>query len=48
MILDGEAEIDLDVDVRAEDAAAAEDDARERWSDHGFNPETVRVRRLDR
>lgn len=47
IILDGDDEIDLDADVRAEDAEAAEDYARERWSDHGHNPDRVKVRRLD-
>lgn len=47
MILDGEGEIDLDLDVRAVDAEAAEYDAREQWIDHGYNPETVRVRMIE-
>lgn len=47
VILDGDDEIDLDTDVRAEDAEAAEDYAREEWSDHGCNPDRVKVRRLD-
>lgn len=37
-------EIDLDHDSSEETAEAAEDDAREVWSDHGYNPETVKVR----
>ena len=37
-------EIDLDHYSPEETAEAAEDDAREAWSDHGYNPETVRVR----
>jgi hypothetical protein len=47
LILDGEDEIDLDVDVRAVDAEAAEYDAREQWIDHGHNPEKVRVRMIE-
>jgi len=47
LILDGEDEIDLDVDVQAADAEAAEYDAREQWIDHGHNPEKVRVRIIE-
>jgi hypothetical protein len=47
LIIDGGEEIDLDVEVRAESAEEAEHDARERWSDHGHNPETVSVRKID-
>lgn len=47
IILDGEDEIDLDLDVRADDAEAAEYSARAQWSDHGYNPETVRVRLVE-
>jgi hypothetical protein len=47
LILEGEDEIDLDIDVRAETAEEAEYCARERWSDHGYNPETVSVRKID-
>lgn len=49
LILEGddEIEIDLDVEVRAESAEEAERDARERWSDHGYNPETVSVRKIN-
>lgn len=47
LILEGDDEIDLDVDVRAETAEEAEYDARERWNDHGYNPESVIVRKID-
>jgi hypothetical protein len=47
LILEGEDEIDLDVDVQAADAEAAEYDAREQWIDHGYSPEKVRVRMIE-
>jgi hypothetical protein len=47
LILEGEDEIDLDHETRAASAEDAEDDAREVWSDHGFNPEKVIVRKID-
>lgn len=47
LVLDGDDEIDLDLEVRAETAGEAEDFARYEWSDHGHNPEHVKVRRLD-
>lgn len=47
VILEGDDEIDLDVEVRAATAEEAEHDARERWSDHGYNPDRVTVRRCD-
>jgi hypothetical protein len=40
-------EIDLDHETRAYDAEEAEDDARNRWSDHGYSPDRVKVRRID-
>lgn len=45
LLLDGEDEIDLDIEVRAATAGEAEDVARAEWSDHGYSPERVRVRR---
>lgn len=39
-------QIDLDHYSRAENAEAAEDGAREEWSEHGHNPEKVNVRPL--
>lgn len=47
LVLEGTDEIDLDVEVRAATADEAEHDARERWSDHGYNPDRVTVRRCD-
>lgn len=40
-------EIDLDHEPRAYDAEEAEDLARDAWSDHGHNPDRVKVRPLD-
>jgi hypothetical protein len=40
-------EIDLDHEPRAYDAAEAEYLARDAWSDHGHNPDRVKVRPLD-
>jgi hypothetical protein len=40
-------EIDLDHEPRAYDAAEAEELARDAWSDHGHNPDRVKVRPLD-
>lgn len=45
LILDGGDEIDLDIEVRAESAAQAEDIARAEWQDHGLDAEAVTVRR---
>jgi hypothetical protein len=39
-------EIDLDHEPRAYDAEEAEDLARDAWSDHGHNPDRVKVRPL--
>lgn len=47
VVLEGADEIDLDVEVRAATADEAEYDARERWSDHGYNPDRVNVRRCE-
>lgn len=47
MLFDGEDEIDLDAEVRAATAGEAEDVARADWADHGYNPENVRVRRVE-
>lgn len=47
LLLDGDDEIDLDVDVPAATAGEAEDIARAEWSDHGYTPETVIVRKID-
>lgn len=47
LLLDGDDEIDLDVDVRAAEAGEAEDIARAEWNDHGYNPESVIVRKID-
>jgi hypothetical protein len=47
LLLDGEDEIDLDIDVRAATAGEAEDAARGEWADHGYNPEAVKVRQID-
>lgn len=47
MILDGDDEIDLDLDVRAATAEEAEEFARYTWDEHGHNPEIVKTRRID-
>lgn len=47
MLLDGEDEIDLDLEVRAATAEEAEYSARETWSDHGYSPDEVKVRRVE-
>jgi hypothetical protein len=46
LLLEGDDEIDLDVDVRAAEAGEAEDIARAEWNDHGHNPESVIVRKI--
>lgn len=40
-------EIDLDHETHAYDAEEAEYDARENWSDHGYSPDRVKVRRIE-
>lgn len=47
LILDGDDEIDLDIEVRAATAGEAEDIARSEWADHGLDPECVKVRRCE-
>jgi len=47
MILDGDDEIDADLDVRAATAGEAEDIARAEWQDHGLDAEAITVRRCD-
>jgi hypothetical protein len=47
LILDGEDEIDADIEVRAATAGEAEDVARAEWHEHGLAPEAVQVRRID-
>lgn len=47
VIFDGEDEIDLDAEVRAATAGEAEDVARADWNDLGYNPENVKVRRVE-
>ena len=47
LILEGDDEIDLDVDVRAAEAGESEGIARAGWNDHGYNPESVIVRKID-
>jgi hypothetical protein len=37
-------EVSLDHYPKEETAEGAEDDARESWSDHGYNPEKVTVK----
>jgi hypothetical protein len=39
-------EIDLDHYSTEKTSEGAEDDAREVWSDHGHNPESVKVRAI--
>lgn len=47
MILDGDDEIDADLEVRAATAGEAEDIARSEWADLGLSAETVIVRRCE-
>jgi hypothetical protein len=47
MILDGDDEIDADIEVRAATAGEAEDIARAEWQDHGLDAEAITVRRCD-
>lgn len=47
MLLDGDDEIDLDIEVRAATAGEAEDVARAEWLDHGYSPDTVKTSRID-
>ena len=48
MILDGDDEIDADLEVRAATAGEAEDIARAEWADLGLGADAVTVRRCDR
>jgi hypothetical protein len=47
MILDGDDEIDADIEVRASTAGEAEDIARAEWGDHGLGADAVTVRRVE-
>jgi hypothetical protein len=47
MILDGDDEIDADIEVRASTAGEAEDIARAEWADHGLGADAVTVRRVE-
>ena len=47
LLLDGDDEIDLHIEVRAATAGEAEDIARAEWDDHGYSPEAVKVSRVD-
>lgn len=47
LVLDGDDEIDLDIEVRAATAGEAEDVARAEWADHGIDVNTVKTSRLD-
>ena len=47
LLLDGDDEIDLDIEVRAATAGEAEDIARAEWADHGYSTNAVKISRLD-
>ena len=47
LVLEGDDEIDLDIEVRAATAGEAEDVARAEWADHGIDVDTVKTSRVD-
>lgn len=47
LVLDGDDELDLDLEIQAATAGEAEDIARAEWADHGIDVDAVKTSRLD-